>query len=133
MLKTSAFPSHIEDVNLTYIRRSEDVQDVSWTSYVRSIYVLYPGSCVQFMFCPQEVILNLHPMPRKLRSVYIMCLWRYDGLKNSWAFFVYLLLSIILTMYWLHHCLKIGLKISSVNLTKSKVSCGFGHINWRNS
>ena len=29
-----------QDVNLTYIRRSEDVLDVFWTSYVRSIYVL---------------------------------------------------------------------------------------------
>ena len=30
----------IQDVNSTYIRRSEDVLDVFWTSYVRSIYVL---------------------------------------------------------------------------------------------
>ena len=29
-----------QDVNWTYIRRSEDVLDVFWTSYVRSIYVL---------------------------------------------------------------------------------------------
>ena len=28
-----------QDVNWTYIRCSEDVQDVFWTSYVRSIYV----------------------------------------------------------------------------------------------
>ena len=33
-----------QDVNRTYIRRSEDVQDVFWTSYVRSIYVLCPGA-----------------------------------------------------------------------------------------
>ena len=32
-----------QDVNWTYIRRSEDVQDVFWTSYVLSIYVLRPG------------------------------------------------------------------------------------------
>ena len=30
-----------QDVNWTNIRRSEVVQDVFWTSYVRSIYVLY--------------------------------------------------------------------------------------------
>ena len=30
----------IQYLNWTYIRRSEDVQDVFWTSYVRSIYVL---------------------------------------------------------------------------------------------
>ena len=29
-----------QDVNWTYIRRWEDVLDVFWTSYVRSIYVL---------------------------------------------------------------------------------------------
>ena len=31
------------DVNWTCIRRSEDFQDVFWTSYVPSIYVLCPG------------------------------------------------------------------------------------------
>ena len=30
----------MQDVNWTYIRRLEDVLDVFWTSYVRSIYVL---------------------------------------------------------------------------------------------
>ena len=30
-----------QDVSWMYIRRSEDVRDVFWTSYVRSIYVLY--------------------------------------------------------------------------------------------
>ena len=41
-LDPSAFhfvPSR-QDVNWTYIRRSEDVLDLFWTSYVRSIYVL---------------------------------------------------------------------------------------------
>ena len=33
-------PPWTQDVNSMYIRRSEDVQDVWWTSYVRSIYVL---------------------------------------------------------------------------------------------
>ena len=32
-----------QDLNWTYIRRLEDTQGVLWTSYVRSIYVLYPG------------------------------------------------------------------------------------------
>ena len=37
---------------------------------------------------------------------------------------------------WKHHCTKkrsFLLRISSVNVTKSAVSCGFGHIYWRNS
>ena len=33
----------IQDVNLTYIRLSNDVQDVFSTSYVRSVYILCPG------------------------------------------------------------------------------------------
>ena len=32
-----------QDVNWKYIRRSEDVQDFFWTSYVRSIYVCVYG------------------------------------------------------------------------------------------
>ena len=32
-----------QDINWTYIRRSEIVLDVFWTSYVRSIYILCPG------------------------------------------------------------------------------------------
>ena len=32
-----------QDVNWTYIRFSKDVQDIFWTSSVRSIYVLCPG------------------------------------------------------------------------------------------
>ena len=35
----------IQDVNWTYIRRVEDNLVVLWTSYVRSIYILYPGEC----------------------------------------------------------------------------------------
>ena len=35
-----------QDVNWTYIRRSEDIQNVFWTSYVHSIYVL----CGKFYF-----------------------------------------------------------------------------------
>ena len=32
--------SQTQDVNWTHIRRSEDVSDVFWTSYVLSVYVL---------------------------------------------------------------------------------------------
>ena len=50
-------PLSTQDVNWTYIRRSEGVQDVFWTSYVRSIYVfclLGPTFCslsIYFRFC----------------------------------------------------------------------------------
>ena len=35
-----------QGVNWAYIRRSEDVQDVFWMSYVRSIYVLCLRACL---------------------------------------------------------------------------------------
>ena len=38
-------PPWTQDVDWTYIRRSKDVLDVSWTSYVRSIYALCPAGC----------------------------------------------------------------------------------------
>ena len=38
-----------QDVNWKYTRRSEDVQDIFWTSYVRWIYVLWPGACDMYV------------------------------------------------------------------------------------
>ena len=40
MMKHLSSTPWFQDVNWTYIRRSEDVQGMPWTSYVRSIYVL---------------------------------------------------------------------------------------------
>ena len=37
--------------HMTYIRRSEDVQDVFWTSYVHSIYVLYLQGWNELKLC----------------------------------------------------------------------------------
>ena len=47
-------PPWTQDVNWTYIRRSEDIQDVLWLSYVRSIYLLCPGG----VFCFGECFLS---------------------------------------------------------------------------
>ena len=41
-----------QDVTWTYIRRSEDSLGVFWTFYVRSIYVLCPGSCCLYVGSP---------------------------------------------------------------------------------
>ena len=35
-----------QDLNLSHIRRSEDVLDVFWMSYERSVYVLHPRGYV---------------------------------------------------------------------------------------
>ena len=40
MKMTKRLTPYTQEVNWTYIRRSEDVLDVFWTSYVRSIYAL---------------------------------------------------------------------------------------------
>ena len=39
-----------------YIRRSEDVQDVFWTSYVRSIYVLCLLGTIQYLDIWRQLI-----------------------------------------------------------------------------
>ena len=36
-----------QEVNWTYMRRSEDLQSVFWTSYVRLIYIMCPGGQVK--------------------------------------------------------------------------------------
>ena len=36
----------VQDVNWAYLRRSEDVLDIFWTSDVHSIYVLCPGGMI---------------------------------------------------------------------------------------
>ena len=48
-------PRKTQDVNWTYIRRSEDVLDVFWTSYVRSVYVLglRGGAFIEFLLIPE--------------------------------------------------------------------------------
>ena len=43
-----------QEVNWTYIRRSEDVLDALWTFYVRSIYVLCPGGSTWLYFWLKE-------------------------------------------------------------------------------
>ena len=41
-----------QDVDWTYTRNSEDVQDVFWTSYVYPVYVLFRGGL--FPFSPSK-------------------------------------------------------------------------------
>ena len=38
----SPHPHWVQGLSRTYVRRSEDVRDAFWTSYMRSIYVLCP-------------------------------------------------------------------------------------------
>ena len=55
----------IQDRNWTYIRCSEDVMDVFWRSYIRSINFLYPGRC-PFTF--QQNKQNNHILMKKVKS-----------------------------------------------------------------
>ena len=64
-----------QDVNWTYIRRSEDVQDVWKTSYACSIYVLCPGGAYSIMgiyYDPHNLEtteLTISTFPRPLSSL----------------------------------------------------------------
>ena len=63
-------PQSTQDVNWTNIRRSEDFQDVFWTSYVRSVYVLYRLGHLEYWF--RE--------PRKTRKLApSFCLLKFRG------------------------------------------------------
>ena len=48
--RNSSHYTWTQDVNWTYIRHSDDLQEVFWTSYVRWIYVLCPGDLFQLLF-----------------------------------------------------------------------------------
>ena len=79
-----------QDVNWTYIKRSEDVQDVFWTSYVRSIYVLCLRGRIDIMsntsivtfkllLKKQQILQNCFPLLRffsvaSMRSSYAFCI-----------------------------------------------------------
>ena len=61
LLKRARCPPWTKDVNWTYIRHSEDVQGVFWTSYVHSIYVLCPGDQDTWRFSerhPNNILFN---------------------------------------------------------------------------
>ena len=61
---------YTHDVNWTYIRRSEDVQYVFWTSYVRSVYVL----CLRGYDIQSSII----PWLQKRLKNYEMLNWWFD-------------------------------------------------------
>ena len=52
--------------------------------------------------------------------------------RKVWVFILHFLESWVIKYYTLHEKWRFSLIISSVNLTKSAASCGFGHIYWRN-
>ena len=63
-----------QDVNWTYIRRLEDIQDVFWTSYVRSIYVLCPGGKAVVCYAITDHYLPFHA---GLRFSNLLCITEY--------------------------------------------------------
>ena len=52
--------------------------------------------------------------------------------RKVWVFILHFFESWVIKYYTLHEKWRFSLIISSVNLTKSAVSCGFCHIYWRN-
>ena len=47
MSKSIFFTPWTEDVNWTYVRRSEEILDLFWSSYTLSIYVLCTGGTLE--------------------------------------------------------------------------------------
>ena len=81
-----------QDVNWTYIRRSEDVLDVFWTSYVRSIYVLclwgkeetsltwiacYSLSQLKLLSMALELMLSLLILLSCLQIYFLLIIFKY--------------------------------------------------------
>ena len=58
-----------QDVNWMYIRRSKDVQDIFWTSYIRSTYVLCP-IVIPARICNKSALIckKLGPICNKMSS-----------------------------------------------------------------
>ena len=85
------FTQYTQDVNWTYIRRSEDVLDVFWTPYVRSVCVLcllglstidQQKNCV-FVFCLNTLLngnYNIYQMI--IIRVLVDFLKKYDVTEN---------------------------------------------------
>ena len=72
-----------------HIRRSEDVLDFFWTSYVHSIYVLCPGGSTWFYFwLKEEKQLNINeadPLSCKSASFKVAnFLENYEFIRKSW-------------------------------------------------
>ena len=90
-----------QDVNSTYIRLSEDIQDVFWTSYVRSIYVQclrgVPLSCwwlclLVYLQCNTEIAKTLEDLKGKLKTKNIL----FKHLLILRIFFMLLLCNLFL-------------------------------------
>ena len=82
-----ASPS-IQDVNWTYVRRSEEVQDVFRTSYVRSIYVLCPGVNIRREIWRRSLILSAYCCITRIHEYVGNCQKRIHSLVKHlrWSF-----------------------------------------------
>ena len=79
-----------QDVNWTYIKRSEDAQGVFWKSYVRSIYVV----------CPRGMILNF-PLKYKYAVLNeIRKYWKNKRRCASWRISWGILVNCSVTILW---------------------------------
>ena len=121
-----------QDLNWTYIRRSEDGLDVFWTSYTHSVHVMClrglmsdlvhaSFSFYHYRMCKKmDIFLSyfvlvgilLLNIEAQIRPCQIAMMKLFTNTAQKWRF---------------------PLRISSVKVTKSAISCGFCYIYWRNS
>ena len=74
-----------QDVNWTYIRRSEDAMDIFWTSYVRSIYVLCPGGWMQIIWNRECFTWNISDYDYRYESTILSLHGKIRIRKNAYS------------------------------------------------
>ena len=83
-------------VNWTYIRRSEDVLDVFWTSYIRSIYVLCPeGHFQKYSFIYLKARLSIEII------YYLFCFSDLQSYTYCARKFIHVVVFICFSWEWL--------------------------------
>ena len=74
-----------QDVNWTYVRLSEDVLDIFWTSYIHSIYVLCPGGMIVIiiLYQPESFVIHSDHTFRFIDD--LITIRKISGIFISWV------------------------------------------------
>ena len=106
----------IEDKRMEWIERQYNWCNCSKNSLTKFIYI-------------KELLLRYSYRFKILFKIIRFILWKHDSWLILYSF------GMTWNIYTISHCTKnwnFQLRISSVNVTKSTVSCGVGYIYWRN-
>ena len=134
------FTGFIRDVHKRWL--SKDVQDVFWISYVRSIQA-FQGVALRIVYHYKISSFCWHHVKKYRVKSSILYVRQGSEYASDVLILPNLLASQICkciidaftqphALIWMHKKWSFPWRISSVNMTKSAVSCGVGHIYWRN-